>query len=170
MNFFESICYLYSFKWLHCISIASGLEAKQPNSAIRKGVRVQLIKNGKKIACFVPRDGCLNFVDENVRISSPFFLVSLSFYLSLLIFTLFEFITFLLFIHFNFNISNINETFLSLLQQLLNNYRTRFLLLVSVSVVNQRVISLVVVSRLLKFLVFHYLLSTRARKRSQDHK
>jgi small subunit ribosomal protein S23e len=44
------------------------LEAKQPNSAIRKGVRVQLIKNGKKIACFVPRDGCLNFVDENVSI------------------------------------------------------------------------------------------------------
>lgn len=43
----------------------SGLEAKQPNSAIRKGVRVQLIKNGKKIACFVPRDGCLNYVDEN---------------------------------------------------------------------------------------------------------
>ena len=38
---------------------------KKPNSAIRKGVRVQLIKNGKKIACFVPRDGCLNFVDEN---------------------------------------------------------------------------------------------------------
>ena len=46
----------------------SGLEAKQPNSAIRKGVRVQLIKNGKKIACFVPRDGCLNYVDENVCI------------------------------------------------------------------------------------------------------
>ena len=46
-------------------SIISGLEAKQPNSAIRKGVRVQLIKNGKKIACFVPRDGCLNYVDEN---------------------------------------------------------------------------------------------------------
>ena len=42
-----------------------GLEAKQPNSAIRKGVRVQLMKNGKKIAAFVPRDGCLNFVDEN---------------------------------------------------------------------------------------------------------
>jgi small subunit ribosomal protein S23e len=33
--------------------------------AIRKCVRVQLIKNGKKIAAFVPRDGCLNFVDEN---------------------------------------------------------------------------------------------------------
>ncbi len=48
-----------------------GIEAKQPNSAIRKCVRVQLIKNGKKIAAFVPRDGCLNFVDENVR---PLFL------------------------------------------------------------------------------------------------
>merc|ERR1712139_293317 len=42
-----------------------GIEAKQPNSAIRKCVRVQLIKNGKKIAAFVPNDGCLNFVDEN---------------------------------------------------------------------------------------------------------
>ncbi|CAN0082177.1 unnamed protein product [Ectocarpus sp. 13 AM-2016] len=47
-----------------------GIEAKQPNSAIRKCVRVQLIKNGKKLAAFVPRDGCLNFTDENV---SPFF-------------------------------------------------------------------------------------------------
>jgi hypothetical protein len=28
---------------------------------------VQLIKNGKKIACFVPNDGCLNYIDENVR-------------------------------------------------------------------------------------------------------
>ena len=45
----------------------SGIEAKQPNSAIRKCVRVQLIKNGKKIACFVPNDGCLNYIDENVR-------------------------------------------------------------------------------------------------------
>ena len=42
-----------------------GIEAKQPNSAIRKCVRVQLIKNGKKIAAFVPRDGCLNYVDDN---------------------------------------------------------------------------------------------------------
>ena len=25
----------------------------------------QLIKNGKKIAAFVPRDGCLNYIDEN---------------------------------------------------------------------------------------------------------
>ena len=42
-----------------------GVEAKQPNSAIRKCVRVQLIKNGNKITAFVPRDGCLNYVDEN---------------------------------------------------------------------------------------------------------
>ena len=42
-----------------------GIEAKQPNSAIRKAVRVQLIKNGKKISAFVPRDGSLNFVDDN---------------------------------------------------------------------------------------------------------
>ena len=43
----------------------SGVEAKQPNSAIRKCIRVQLIKNGKKITAFVPNDGCLNFVEEN---------------------------------------------------------------------------------------------------------
>merc|ERR1711907_234448 len=42
-----------------------GIEAKQPNSAIRKSVRVQLIKNGKKVTAFVPRDGCLNFVEES---------------------------------------------------------------------------------------------------------
>ncbi|KAJ0960096.1 hypothetical protein J5N97_000128 [Dioscorea zingiberensis] len=43
----------------------SGIEAKQPNSAIRKCARVQLIKNGKKIAAFVPNDGCLNYIEEN---------------------------------------------------------------------------------------------------------
>jgi len=37
-----------------------GVEAKQPNSAIRKCVRVQLIKNGKKITAFVPNDGELH--------------------------------------------------------------------------------------------------------------
>ena len=46
-------------------SLQVGVEAKQPNSAIRKCVRVQLIKNGKKITAFVPKDGCLNFVEEN---------------------------------------------------------------------------------------------------------
>lgn len=48
-----------------CLALRRGVEAKQPNSAIRKCARVQLIKNGKKIAAFVPRDGSLNFVDEN---------------------------------------------------------------------------------------------------------
>lgn len=42
-----------------------GVESKQPNSAVRKCVRVQLIKNGKKVTAFVPNDGCLNFVEEN---------------------------------------------------------------------------------------------------------
>ena len=44
-----------------------GVESKQPNSAIRKCIRVQLIKNGKKVTAFVPMDGCLNFIEENVR-------------------------------------------------------------------------------------------------------
>ena len=42
-----------------------GVEAKQPNSAVRKCVRVQLKKNGKKITAFVPRDGGMSFVDDN---------------------------------------------------------------------------------------------------------
>ena len=46
--------------------VCSGIEAKQPNSAIRKACRVQLIKNGKKVTAFVPNDGSLNFIDENV--------------------------------------------------------------------------------------------------------
>ena len=28
-------------------------------------MRVQLIKNGKKITAFVPNDGCLTFIEEN---------------------------------------------------------------------------------------------------------
>jgi small subunit ribosomal protein S23e len=42
-----------------------GIEAKQPNSAVRKCVRVLLKKNGKKISAFVPGDGCLNYLNEN---------------------------------------------------------------------------------------------------------
>jgi small subunit ribosomal protein S23e len=42
-----------------------GVESKQPNSALRKCCRVQLIKNGKKVAAFVPMDGCMNFIDDN---------------------------------------------------------------------------------------------------------
>eukprot|EP01133_Synstelium_polycarpum_P006710 gene6710-7803_t len=45
-----------------------GIEAKQPNSAIRKCVRVQLKKNGKKVTAFVPNDGCLNYIQENDKV------------------------------------------------------------------------------------------------------
>ncbi|MFA7622928.1 MAG: 30S ribosomal protein S12, partial [Candidatus Methanomethylophilaceae archaeon] len=34
-----------------------GIEAKQPNSAIRKCVKVQLIKNGRQITAFAVGDG-----------------------------------------------------------------------------------------------------------------
>jgi small subunit ribosomal protein S12 len=41
------------------------LEAKQPNSAMRKCVRVQLIKNGKRITAFVPGNLAVRFIDEH---------------------------------------------------------------------------------------------------------
>jgi len=42
-----------------------GIEARQPNSAIRKCVRVQLIKNGKQVTAFCPGDGAINFINEH---------------------------------------------------------------------------------------------------------
>lgn len=42
-----------------------GVEAKQPNSAIRKCVRIQLVKNGKQVTAFCPGDGAINFIDEH---------------------------------------------------------------------------------------------------------
>jgi small subunit ribosomal protein S12 len=42
-----------------------GVESKQPNSAIRKCVRTQLIKNGRVITAFLPGDGALNVIDEH---------------------------------------------------------------------------------------------------------
>ncbi|UCD27067.1 MAG: 30S ribosomal protein S12 [Candidatus Bathyarchaeota archaeon] len=42
-----------------------GVESKQPNSAIRKCVRAQLIKNGRLVTAFLPGDGALNAVDEH---------------------------------------------------------------------------------------------------------
>lgn len=42
-----------------------GVEAKQPNSAVRKCVRVLLKKNNKKITAYVPLDGCMNYLAEN---------------------------------------------------------------------------------------------------------
>ncbi len=42
-----------------------GIEAKQPNSAIRKCVKIQLIKNGRQITAFAPGNGAINFIDEH---------------------------------------------------------------------------------------------------------
>ena len=42
-----------------------GIEAKQPNSAIRKCVKIQLIKNGRQITAFAPGTGAINFIDEH---------------------------------------------------------------------------------------------------------
>ncbi|MBU3968535.1 MAG: 30S ribosomal protein S12 [Euryarchaeota archaeon] len=42
-----------------------GIEAKQPNSGIRKCIRLQLIKNGKQVTAFCPLDGAINFIDEH---------------------------------------------------------------------------------------------------------
>ncbi len=41
------------------------VEAKQPNSGMRKSVRVQLIKNGKQVSAFLPGDGATKLVDEH---------------------------------------------------------------------------------------------------------
>ena len=40
-------------------------EAKQPNSAMRKCCRVQLIKNGKEVTAFIPGNLAQKFVDEH---------------------------------------------------------------------------------------------------------
>ena len=42
-----------------------GITAKQPNSGIRKCVRVQLIKNGKELTALAPKDGAIKFIDEH---------------------------------------------------------------------------------------------------------
>jgi len=41
------------------------IEAKQPNSAMRKCCRVQLIKNGKQVSAFMPGDGAQKMVEEH---------------------------------------------------------------------------------------------------------
>ena len=40
-------------------------EAKQPNSAMRKCCRVQLVKNGKMVTCFIPGNLAQKFIDEH---------------------------------------------------------------------------------------------------------
>jgi len=40
-------------------------EAKQPNSAMRKCCKVQLIKNGKQVGAFIPGNLAQKFIDEH---------------------------------------------------------------------------------------------------------
>ena len=40
-------------------------EAKQPNSAMRKCCRVQLILSGKEVSCFIPGNLAQKFIDEH---------------------------------------------------------------------------------------------------------
>lgn len=40
-------------------------EAKQPNSAMRKCARCQIIKNGKQVTAFMPEDGAQKMIDEH---------------------------------------------------------------------------------------------------------
>lgn len=42
-----------------------GVPQKQPHSGILKCVRVQLIKNGKQLTAFAPRDGAIKYIDEH---------------------------------------------------------------------------------------------------------
>ncbi|MBI1970894.1 30S ribosomal protein S12 [Candidatus Woesearchaeota archaeon] len=41
------------------------LEARQPNSAMRKCVRIQLVKNGKQVTAFAPGTGAIKLMDEH---------------------------------------------------------------------------------------------------------
>ncbi len=41
------------------------VEAKQPNSAMRKCIRVQLIKNSRQVGVFVPGNEAIKLVDEH---------------------------------------------------------------------------------------------------------
>ncbi len=45
------------------------LEQKQPHSGLIKCVKIQLIKNGKIITAFAPRDGAINYIDEHDEVT-----------------------------------------------------------------------------------------------------
>jgi len=46
-----------------------GITARQPNSGIRKCVRVQLIKNGKELTAFAPKDKAIKFIDAHDQVT-----------------------------------------------------------------------------------------------------
>ena len=41
------------------------IEAKQPNSGLRKSAFVQLLKNGKQVTAFIPGDNAQRFINEH---------------------------------------------------------------------------------------------------------
>lgn len=43
----------------------SQVEAKQPNSAMRKIVKVQLVKNGRKLGAFAPGNNAIKMINEH---------------------------------------------------------------------------------------------------------
>jgi small subunit ribosomal protein S12 len=45
------------------------VEAKQPNSGLRKAVRVQLIKNGRQVTALAPRDKAINQINEHDEVT-----------------------------------------------------------------------------------------------------
>ena len=47
------------------VSENGGFEAKQPNSAIRKAVKISLIRTGNRLTAFAPGDGAISFIDEH---------------------------------------------------------------------------------------------------------
>lgn len=46
-----------------------GKEQKQPHSGIIKTVKVQLLKNGKKVGAHVPKDKAINFIEEHDEVT-----------------------------------------------------------------------------------------------------
>jgi small subunit ribosomal protein S12 len=42
-----------------------GIPSRQPNAALRKCVRVQLVRNKKVVTAFVPKDGGILYIDEH---------------------------------------------------------------------------------------------------------
>lgn len=46
-----------------------GITARQPNSGIRKCVRVQLIKSGKELTAFAPKDKAIKFIDAHDQVT-----------------------------------------------------------------------------------------------------
>mmetsp|Transcript_17601 Transcript_17601/g.15754 ORF Transcript_17601/g.15754 Transcript_17601/m.15754 type:complete len:140 (+) Transcript_17601:60-479(+) len=46
-----------------------GIETKQPNSGIRKCVRVQLVSTGERVNAYIPFDGGSNWINENDEVT-----------------------------------------------------------------------------------------------------